>query len=465
MSFSGTKGLISMKLTFLGATGTVTGSKYLLEDGGKKILIDCGLFQGLKELRLRNWSALAVNPSSLHAVILTHAHLDHSGYLPKLVKEGFKGHIYCSEATFDLCKILLPDSGHIQEEDAERANRHGYTKHAPALPLYTEQDARDCLQYFRSVDFGKPHDLGGFLTFSLYRAGHILGASFIRVSDGGTSILFSGDIGRLNDPVMKAPVAVEQADYLVVESTYGDRLHDKTDPLTDIEDVVRRTAARGGTVVIPAFAVGRAQSILYYLYKLKSENRLPRHIPIYLDSPMAINVSELLQKHLSDHRLPQKLCADVCGVAEYLRTKEESKKLNDTAVHMPAVIISASGMATGGRVLHHLKHYMGDARNTVLLAGYQAAGTRGDRLARGEKEIKIHGSMWPVRAEIVKLDNMSAHADYAEILQWLGHFTQAPRRTFVTHGEPEAATALRDKIGETLGWTADVPAYMQTVEL
>lgn len=453
-----------MKLTFLGATGTVTGSKYLLADGNKKILIDCGLFQGQKELRLRNWDKPPVDPQNLDAILLTHAHLDHSGYIPKMVKNGFKGPIYCSEATFDLCKILLPDSGHIQEEDAEQANRYGYSKHKPALPLYNEQDARDCLQYFKPVDFGQPHRLNDDLSFTLHRAGHILGAAFIKVSDGGgTSILFSGDIGRYNDPVMKDPAQIQDVDYLVVESTYGDRLHDKNDPTEDIEKVVNETAARGGTVVIPAFAVGRAQSIMYYLHKLKTENRISAAIPIYLDSPMAANASDLLCKHLNDHRMPRGLCMEVCGIAKYTRTPAESKAINQS--NMPKIIISASGMATGGRVLHHLKHYVGDPRNTVLLAGYQAAGTRGDRLARGEKEIKIHGQMWPVRAQIVKLDNMSAHADYSEILKWMSNFRQSPRKIFVTHGEPVAAASLQKKIVVAYGWNAVVPTYLQTEEI
>ena len=451
-----------MKLTFLGATGTVTGSKYLVEDEKLKVIVDCGLFQGKKELRLRNWEELPVPAASLHAVILTHAHLDHSGYIPLLVKNGFRGHVYCSAPTLDLCRILLTDSGYLQEEDAERANRHGYSKHRPALPLYTRQDAEDCLEYFRPVEFGKTHHLGEFLKFSLHRAGHILGASFVRIGDDSTSVLFSGDIGRLNDPVMKPPVPIEQADYLVVESTYGDRLHDKTDPAADLEAVINRTVQRFGSIVIPAFAVGRAQSILYYLYKLKSEDRLPQHLPIYLDSPMAINASALLCKYLNDHRLPQGLCVNVCGIAEYTRTTEESKALDDNS--MPKIIISASGMATGGRVLHHLKRYMGDARNTILLAGYQAEGTRGDRLIHGEKEIKIHGQMWPVQAEIIQLDNMSAHADSREILTWLEHFKRPPHQTFVTHGSPSSALSLKGKIEETFSWKVTVPVYMQAVE-
>lgn len=453
-----------MKLTFIGATETVTGSKYLLEHESKKILIDCGLFQGSKELRLRNWGGLPFNPADIDAVVLTHAHIDHSGYIPKLVKAGFKGPIYCTEATFDLCKILLPDSGHLQEEDAESANREGWSKHHPALPLYTEQEARDCLKYFRPLPFGQAHVLSGELNFAFHRAGHILGAAFIRVSDGYTSVLFSGDIGRFHNPIMKPPAKIQDADYLVVESTYGDRLHDKDDPTDDIEQIVRRTVARGGTLVIPAFAVGRAQILLYHFYVLKSEKRIP-DIPIYLDSPMAINVTDLLHMHMNDHRLSPEECDAVCNVATYARTVAESKAISDNNNGMPKVIISASGMATGGRVLHHLKHYIGDPRNTVLLAGFQAAGTRGDRLDRGEKEIKIHGHFWPVRAEIVRLDNMSAHADYNEILTWLENFRSPPRRVFVTHGELEAAQAMKEKIEEKFGWNVIVPSYMHKEDL
>jgi metallo-beta-lactamase family protein len=451
-----------MKIRFLGATQTVTGSKYLLEHENQKILIDCGLFQGKKELRLRNWEAPPVDPHKLNAILLTHAHLDHSGYIPKMVRRGFSGSIYCSEATYDLCKILLPDSGHIQEEDAERANRYGYTKHHPALPLYTEAEARSSLQYFKPVPFGQPHFLTDELGFTLYRAGHILGASSIRVSNAQTSILFSGDIGRLHDPIMKPPVKVQEADYLVLESTYGNRLHDKDDPTEDIGRIVRETAARGGTVVIPAFAVGRAQAMLYYLYVLKSERRIP-HIPIYLDSPMAINATDLMHKHVNDHRLSPEECAEVCGVARYLHTAGDSKSLNTNL--MPKVIISASGMATGGRVLHHLKQYVGDEKNTILFAGFQAAGTRGDRLVRGEKEIKIHGQMWPVRAQIENLHNVSAHADYEEILTWLGSFREAPRKVFITHGEIGAAYSLKRKIENKFGWNVFVPEYMQREEL
>lgn len=451
-----------MKLTFLGATETVTGSKYLLQHEQQNILIDCGLFQGRKELRMRNHEEMPFNPSSIDAIVLTHAHIDHSGYIPKLVKDGFRGPIYASDATIDLCKILLPDSGYLQEEDANDANRHGWSKHHPALPLYTKEDAEACLTQFRSVPFGHPIPLGDSeLSFTLHRAGHILGASFIRITDGQISIVFSGDIGRLQNPVMKPPARLQDADYLIVESTYGDRLHDKDDPTEDIARVVCRTAARGGTVLIPSFAVGRAQALLYHLYLLKQKKRIP-DLPIFLDSPMAINTTEMFKRHPNDHRLSEEECAAMCSIARYTRTQEESRAIGQSAI--PKVIISASGMATGGRVLHHLKQYIGDPRNTILLPGFQANGTRGDRLARGEKELKIHGYLWPVRAEIVKMDNMSAHADYAEILCWLENFTTAPRKVFITHGEIDAARALQEKITEKFGWDSLIPTYLHQVE-
>lgn len=451
-----------MKLTFLGATRTVTGSKYLVEAAGKKILIDCGLFQGYKELRLRNWAAFPVPPAEIDAVVLTHAHLDHSGYIPLLVKQGFKGKIYCTPPTLDLCRLLLPDSGYIQEEDAARANRYHYSKHAPALPLYTLADAEESLAHFHTVPFGHDFHLGDDLHFRFERNGHILGASWILLTAEKRTVLFSGDIGRPNDPVMKAPVFPVEADYMVVESTYGEHRHEATDPLDELEPIIKRTAARGGTVIIPAFAVGRAQSIMYYLYMLKSKSRMPE-IPVYLDSPMAIGATDVLEKYANEHRLSREHCAAVCDSVTYTHSVDESKKLDQS--RFPKVIIAASGMATGGRVLHHLKHLAPDRENTILFTGFQAGGTRGDRIRKGEKEVKIHGQMVPINAEVDVLHNMSAHADYEEILDWLSHIRKPPIKTFVTHGEEAAAEAMKSRIEERLGFDCLVPDYMQTVEL
>ncbi len=452
-----------MRLTFLGATETVTGSKFLLQIDDKKFLVDCGLFQGRKDLRERNWQALPLDPTSLNAVLLTHAHIDHSGYIPRLVKDGFNGPVYCSEATADLCGILLPDSGHIQEDDAEAANRYGYSRHTPALPLYTEAEARAALDVFHPISLGKPLRLTDEVTATFSRAGHILGASLIQISSAdGTTIVFSGDLGRNNSPVMKPPARLMEADYIVLESTYGDRLHGSEDPADQIGDVVRRTVGRGGTLVVPAFAVGRTQDLLYYIHELKRTNRIP-DVPVYLDSPMAINATELLLKHKNEHRLSPQQCKAISDGVRYTRSSAESKAINSSP--MPKIIVSASGMATGGRVLHHLKQYLGDARNTVLLAGYQAPGTRGDRLARGEDTLKIHGQDWPVRAEVVQLDTMSAHADYGEIIDWLRNFRAPPRKVFLTHGEPAAAQAMRQHIVETFGWSVVIPTQGYSEDL
>jgi metallo-beta-lactamase family protein len=453
-----------MRLTFLGAAGTVTGSKLLLETGRRKFLVDCGLFQGQKELRERNWQGLPLDPATLDAVLLTHAHIDHSGYIPRLVADGFKGPVICSQATADLAAILLPDSGRIQEDDAEAANRYGYSRHTPALPLYTEADARASLLQFKPVAFGVPRPIADDISITLSRSGHILGSSFIHLTAGdGTSIVFSGDLGRPDSPLLKPTARLQDADHIVVEATYGDRRHGVEDPADRIGEIIRKTAARGGTVVVPAFAVGRTQDLLFHLHALKRDRRIP-DLPVFLDSPMAIDVTELLRRHKNEHRLTPQQCAEICGVARYARTVEQSKAIN--ASTMPKVIISASGMATGGRVLHHLKHLIGDPRNAVLLAGFQAPGTRGDRLARGESSLKIHGQDYPVRAEVAQIDSMSAHADYEEILDWLRNFRSPPRAVFITHGEPDAAAAMRQHIDEELGWkNVVVPALGDAVEL
>lgn len=446
------------RLRFLGGTGTVTGSKYLLEAHGRRILIDCGLFQGYKQLRLRNWAALPVSPASIDAVVLTHAHIDHSGYLPVLARDGFGGPIYCTSATRDLGGILLPDSGYLQEEDARYANKRGFSKHTPALPLYTEDDARRCLPLLQPVAFGSRTELGDGLTFELIPAGHILGAAMVMLRGSAGSILFSGDLGRPNDLLMPAPERVPHADHLVVESTYGDRLHAPDDSGENLAQIVRRTAARGGIVLVPAFAVGRTQSLLYLIHLLKSSGRIP-NLPVFLNSPMATDVTRIYHEHRSEHRLSAQECESMCRAARVVNTVEESKALND--LRMPAVIIAASGMATGGRVLHHLKVFAPDRRNTILFSGFQAGGTRGASMLGGARSVKIHGREVPVEAEVAALDTLSAHADWRETLGWLDGFRTQPRATFITHGEPAAADALRLRIAEARGWQCHVPDYLE----
>jgi metallo-beta-lactamase family protein len=453
---------MSLSLSFLGGVGTVTGSRFLLDAGDGRVLIDCGLFQGLKQLRLRNWAPFPIKPNAIDAVLLTHAHLDHSGYLPALVRDGFAGRIHCSHATKELCGILLPDSGLLQEKDAEYANRHGFSKHKPALPLYTLKDAEAALPHLSALPFHDEHALPSGLTVKLRRAGHILGAATIEADWQGKKIVFSGDLGRFNDPMMVDPEPVPFADFLVVESTYGDRRHETRDPQEALGEIINRTTGRGGTVVIPAFAVGRAQLLLYHLERLSAAGRLP-NVPIFLDSPMAIDASEMLCSHLDDHRLKADECTRACKIAHYVRSVEESKEL--TANPVPKVIISASGMATGGRVLHHLKRYATDSRNTVLYVGFQAAGTRGQAMVAGANSIKIHGEYLPVRAEVHNLSMLSAHADADEILRWLGRFEKPPRMTFISHGEPTASDALRRRIEEELGWQCRVPEHLERAAL
>lgn len=454
---------MKLNLLFLGGAGTVTGSKYLVEHGGRRILIDCGLFQGFKALRLKNWAPLPVPPDTIDAVILTHAHLDHSGYLPLLVRNGFRGRIFCTDSTEKLCGILLPDSGHLQERDAEFANRHGYSKHKPALPLYTQDDAERALRQFAPLGFDETHALPVGATFRFRRMGHILGAASVEIQWADRRLIFSGDMGRYGDALMVDPVCVEQADYLVVESTYGDRRHSHENAEDALADLIGKTVHRGGTVIVPAFAVGRAQSLLYYLEKLRRAGRLHRALPIFLDSPMAIDASDIFCRNIQDHRLTRDQCRTLAAGTQYIRTAEESKAL--TANPMPKVIISASGMATGGRVLHHLKHYAPDPRNAVLFTGFQAGGTRGAAMVAGAQAVKIHGQYVPIRAQVRNLEMLSAHADCDEILRWLGGFIQPPRCTFVTHGEPNASDALRHRIEEDLQWNVAVPQHGERFEL
>jgi len=451
-----------VELTFLGATGTVTGSKYLLRHGRSAVLLDCGLFQGLKALRQRNWAALPVKPASIDAVVLSHAHIDHSGYLPLLVRNGFRGSIFCTRATFDLCKLLLPDSGHLQEEQARYANQHGFSRHKPALPLYTVEDAQRSLRHFVPVDYDTPKHIGEEGTFRLLPAGHILGASIVVFEGSGRRVVFSGDLGREDDPVMRPPTPVPQADYLVVESTYGNRLHPATDPEADLAAHTHRVTGAGGVVVIPAFAVGRAQTLLHLLARIKARGKLAG-VPVYLNSPMAIDATRIFRHYRAEHRLSEAECRAACSVATMVNTPQESMALN--LQKGPMIIISASGMATGGRVLHHIEAFAPDARNMILFAGFQAAGTRGASLVGGAKEVKVHGQYVPVRAEVANVEGLSAHADYAGILGWLRAFRHAPRRTFITHGEPAAADEMRRRIGEALGWECSVPDYMDKAGL
>lgn len=451
-----------MKITFLGATQTVTGSKFLLEIENKKLLIDCGLFQGYKQLRLKNWAPLPINPHSIDAVILTHAHIDHSGYLPLLVKNGFSGPVYATGGTEDLCAILLPDSGHLQEEDARFANKFGFSKHHPALPLYTEADGRRAIKHFNRMVFNKTYRLFNSCDVQFHRAGHILGSSLVKITHEDTSIVFTGDIGRLNDTVMKPPQIIQSTDYLVIESTYGNRAHSDVSPQEQLAKVINQTAKRGGTILIPAFAVGRAQSLLYYIAQLKKENKIP-NLPVFLDSPMAQDATDLLKHHLDELKISADQCKQLRQSATYINTREESKRIDN--YRMPIIIISASGMATGGRVLHHLKAFAPEERNTILFTGFQAAGTRGARMVNGEKEIKIHGQMIPVRAQIELMSNTSAHADYNDILSWLENFNKPTRKVFIVHGEPEAAEALKEKIIEKFGWKCEVPDYLMQGDL
>lgn len=451
-----------MNIQFLGAAETVTGSKYHIQAGHTQLLVDCGLFQGYKTLRLRNWAPLSVDPAKLDCVLLTHAHIDHSGYIPLLVKNGFKGKILCTEATKDLCRILLPDSGYLAEEEARYANRHHYSKHETALPLYTKKEAEHALSLFHSVPREKPISLSPSLSATFYSAGHILGASFIQIRDENTTVLFSGDLGGANDPILFPPSPPPRSDFLIVESTYGDRLHAGFDPSAHLKSIINRTVKRGGSVIIPAFAVGRTQTMLYYLHALKSKGEIP-DIPIYVDSPMASRVTDVLAHTKETCRLTQSALKSICESAFYVDSVEASVALDHQKV--PIILISASGMATGGRVLHHLRHFAPDHRNTILFTGFQVPGTRGDRMLRGEQTVKILGQMISIRAEVLSTEHVSAHGDYADILHWLSFLPEAPQKIFLTHGQPEAAQSLKNKIEQQFHWSCEIPSYLETAQL
>ncbi len=445
------------QVQFIGATGTVTGSKYLVKYDRYKLLIDCGLFQGIKNVRRRNWTELPFHADNVDAVLLTHAHIDHSGFLPALMKRGFHGPVYCSEGTHALCKVLLPDAGYLQEEDAKYANKKRFSKHEPAEALYTEDDARKVLKQFRHIPTSDTLELPGGMTATFTPTGHILGACAIRLEYQGKSITFTGDVGRSNDMIMYPPKPLAETDYLVVESTYGNRLHEEIDAEQAIADVVNRTAARGGIVLMPAFAVGRAQLVIHILQKLLEQNRIPT-MPVYLNSPMAIRATEIFFSLHDEHKLSKEDCEKMDHITHYVKTVEESIELNNRKY--PGIIISASGMASGGRVLHHLKTLVGDARNSVLFLGYQAAGTRGYSLTNGADHIKIHGQYFPVKAEVANLQALSSHGDYHEISDWLKKMPGKPKKVFITHGESCAADCMRLHLQDEFGWNVEVPEYL-----
>ena len=451
-----------MRIVFWGAAGTVTGSRFVVESAGRRLLVDCGLFQGIKPIRSRNWDPFPVAPSSIDAVVLTHAHIDHTGYLPALVRDGFRGEIWCTPATAELSRILLLDAAHLQEEDARHANHRGSSRHHPALPLYTTADAELALRQLLGKPSGQPFSPVPGIDVTFGPVGHILGASCVRIEDGETSVLFTGDVGRPVDPVMPPPAPPLQAEHIVTESTYGNRRHSHDDPAEQLAEVAVRTLARGGTLLIPAFAVGRAQTILHLLSELRASGRIPE-VPTYLNSPMAIDATELFCAHGDEHRLTADQCKTMCTGVEFIRTAEESKQL--TPRSGPMIVLSASGMASGGRVLHHLERLAPDHRNTVLFAGYQAAGTRGEAMLAGAPRIKLYGSYVPVRAEVASIDSLSAHADADELTAWLASSPAAPRSVNIVHGEPNAADALRRSLHDDLGWRTHVPGHGESVDL
>ena len=464
------------RITFMGATGTVTGSRYLLEAEGKKYLIDCGLFQGLKEIRQRNWEPFPVAPNQIDRAFITHAHVDHCGYLPRIVQQGFKGPIHCTWPTADICSIVLRDSAHLQEEDAKYANKKGFSKHKPALPLYTVNDAESAIRLLKPVNYGQEITLSDTMRVKFKDAGHILGSAFIDVkisekqNGDPVRILFSGDIGSPDRPILRDPAQVFEVDYLIVESTYGDRLHGHGDDerRAELARVINASVERGGVLIVPSFAVGRSQELLYYIRELEDSGVIPV-LPVYLDSPMAVAATAVFEKWKLVYDMEARM-QELDGnhilqtkMLHVVRTTDESKLLHQ--VKGPAVFISASGMLEGGRVLHHLEHRLPYAENTVLFAGYQAEGTRGRAILNGNPTVRIHGQDVPVRAHIESISGFSGHADYKEILAWLMGFNRPPKKTFIVHGEPEAAKAMAGKIRATLGWQVAIPQFMESAEL
>ena len=442
-----------LAITFHGAAHTVTGSRFLVEHRDRRLLVDCGVFQGLKVLRQRNWRPFPVDPTSIDAVVLTHAHIDHSGYLPALVRDGFRGDIWCTPATAELARILLLDAAHLHEEDARMANRRRSSRHEPALPLYTTADAERAISHLQPAAFGITFTPVEELSAAFTRVGHILGAAAVHLDAGGSSISFTGDVGRCADPIMLEPDPLPAADHIVTESTYGNRLHAPGDPADALADIVTRTAKRGGIVLVPVFAVGRAQTILHLLAELRRAGRIP-DVPTFLNSPMAVSTTELFCEHSDQHRLTDEQCRAMCDGVTFVRSADESREL--TGRRGPMIVLAGSGMATGGRILHHLEASAGDDRNSIVLAGFQAAGTRGEALASGARTLKIFGQTVPVRAKVVRIDSLSAHADADELVTWLERTAGAPSGVSIVHGEPSAADALRRRLVDELSWSASV---------
>jgi len=469
-------------LTFLGAAGTVTGSKHLLEAGGQRVLVDCGLFQGLKALRERNWAALPVDPRTIDAAVLTHAHLDHCGYLPRLAAAGFRGRVFCTAGTRDLCTLVLPDSARIHEEDARHANRHGYSKHEPALPLYTEADAARALAQLQPVGYERSMPVAPGVEVDFINAGHLLGSAFARVRCEGGTILFGGDLGRYDRPVLPDPTRVESADVLLLESTYGDRLHEPDARGERLAAIITETAGRGGRVFIPSFAIGRVEELLYWLHRLEQEQRIPV-LPVYVDSPMAAGALQFYAARVAELDPDLRPASEAGHAVDGGRSKPGEREacrfgterltivasaqdsVELASSNTPAIVIAASGMATGGRVLNHLVRGLPNPKNTVVFAGYQAEGTRGRLLCDGARTIKMQGQQVPVAARIERLDGMSAHADAGEIMRWLSGFVRPPAITYLVHGEPPALSALAGRIRRELGWTVHVAEYLERVEL
>jgi metallo-beta-lactamase family protein len=449
-------------LQFLGATDTVTGSRYLVRSQGHQVLVDCGLFQGYKLLRDRNRIPFHVTPADIDAVVLTHAHLDHSGYIPALVRDGFHGPVYATAGTAELCTLLLPDSGYLQEEEARYADRKASSTHHPPKPLYTAEDAVRSLNNFKTRDFDRPFPLPGGIEASFLPAGHILGAAQVHLRLAGRTIHFTGDLGRARDPLMYPPRGLEPVDVLVTESTYGNRAHPAGDPETELGEIITRVAKRHGVILIAAFAVGRAETVLLHISRLLAKQAIPS-VPVYLNSPMAIDASDMYQRHREEHRLKPHEFEAMYKVAKPVRSPDESKLLNLRGG--PMIIISASGMLTGGRILHHLTAYGPDRRNAIILSGYQAGGTRGASLAAGEKHLRIYGQDVNIEAEVIQMEGLSAHADSDELIQWMKAAPQAPAMTYITHGEPDASDALRARIKRQLGWRVRVPEHMETTSL